>query len=151
MASWAVPSWVTGEQLQRFTQALDGVAASNYPNKALDGTITISDTTNSEVWPTRPPPMRVCVPLEWLARTGNGMRRTRYAVTLRQIPSTEAKCGGYKGLRQVQEYMGHVSITTTEIYAHFVPRTDAARNGSAGLDSMLAPEGLARNGEIVEA
>jgi len=56
----------------------------------------------------------------------------------------------YKDLRQVQEYMGHASITTTEIYAHFVPRTDAASKGSAGLDAMLAP-GLARDGEIVKA
>jgi integrase len=57
----------------------------------------------------------------------------------------------YKDLRQVQEYMGHASITTTEIYAHFVPRTDAATKGSAGLDAMLAPAGLAREGEIVGA
>jgi hypothetical protein len=47
--------------------------------------------------------------------------------------------------------MGHASITTTEIYAHFVPRTDAATKGSAGLDAMLAPAGLTREGEIVGA
>jgi integrase len=57
----------------------------------------------------------------------------------------------YKELRPVQEYMGHASITTTEIYAHFVPRTDAASKGSAGLNAMLAPTGLAREGEIVAA
>ena len=48
MASWAVPSWVTGEQLQRFIANLEGAAAENYGNKALDGTITISDTTDSK-------------------------------------------------------------------------------------------------------
>jgi integrase len=45
----------------------------------------------------------------------------------------------YKDLRQVQEYMGHASITTNEIYAHFIPRTDAATKGSAGLSAMLSP------------
>jgi hypothetical protein len=39
---------VTGETLQRFAQVLDSVAANNYPNKALDGTVTISDTTDSK-------------------------------------------------------------------------------------------------------
>ena len=45
----------------------------------------------------------------------------------------------YKDLRQVQEYMGHASITTTEISAHFVPRTDAASKGSAGLKQCWLP------------
>jgi integrase len=45
----------------------------------------------------------------------------------------------YKDVRQVQEYMGHASITTNEIYAHFIPRTDAATKGSAGLSAMLSP------------
>jgi hypothetical protein len=45
----------------------------------------------------------------------------------------------YRDLRQVQAYMGHASITTTEIYAHFIPRTDAATRGSAGLSAMLTP------------
>jgi integrase len=46
----------------------------------------------------------------------------------------------YKDLRQVQEHMGHASITTAEIDAHFVPRTDAASKGSAGLNAMLLPQ-----------
>jgi integrase len=57
----------------------------------------------------------------------------------------------YKDLRQVQEYMGHASITTTEIYAHFVPRTDAASKGSAGLSAMLAPGVLASEEKFIEA
>jgi len=49
----------------------------------------------------------------------------------------------------VQEYLGHASITTTEIYAHFVPRTDAATKGSAGLEAMLSPSTeLSTNGAI---
>jgi hypothetical protein len=48
MASWVIPSWVTGETLQRFSQALDGVAASQPGNKVLDGTVTLSDTTDSK-------------------------------------------------------------------------------------------------------
>lgn len=43
----------------------------------------------------------------------------------------------YKDLRIVQEYMGHASITTTELYAHFVPRHDAAAKGTEGLRAML--------------
>jgi hypothetical protein len=34
--------------------------------------------------------------------------------------------------------MGHASITTTELYAHFIPRHDAARQGTAGLTTMLS-------------
>jgi integrase len=45
----------------------------------------------------------------------------------------------YKDLRRVQQYMGHESLTTTEIYAHFIPQADAAAVGSAGLDAMLSP------------
>jgi hypothetical protein len=44
----------------------------------------------------------------------------------------------YANLREVQEYMGHASVTTTELYAHFVPRLDAAARGTAGLAAMLA-------------
>ena len=33
--------------------------------------------------------------------------------------------------------MGHASVTTTELYAHFVPRRDAAARGTAGFASML--------------
>jgi integrase len=36
----------------------------------------------------------------------------------------------YANLREVQEYMGHASVTTTELYAHFVPRLDAAARGA---------------------
>lgn len=43
----------------------------------------------------------------------------------------------YANLREVQEYMGHASVTTTELYAHFVPRLDAAARGTAGLTAML--------------
>jgi hypothetical protein len=43
----------------------------------------------------------------------------------------------YTSLREVQEYMGHASVTTTELYAHFVPRRDAAARGTAGFASML--------------
>jgi hypothetical protein len=35
--------------------------------------------------------------------------------------------------------MGHASITTTEIYSHFIPQADAAAVGSAGLSEMLNP------------
>jgi integrase len=48
----------------------------------------------------------------------------------------------YKDLRQVQEYMGHASITTTELYAHFIPRHAAARRGTAGLTAMLSAESV---------
>ncbi len=46
----------------------------------------------------------------------------------------------YGNLREVQEYCGHASVTTTELYAHFVPRLDAAARGTAGLTAMLAAE-----------
>jgi hypothetical protein len=45
----------------------------------------------------------------------------------------------YANLREVQEYMGHASVTTTELYAHFVPRRDAAARGTEGLEAMLTP------------
>jgi hypothetical protein len=47
----------------------------------------------------------------------------------------------------VQEYMGHASVTTTEIYAHFVPRQDAAARGTAALAEALSAGGtwLLRN------
>jgi integrase len=48
----------------------------------------------------------------------------------------------YKDLRQVQEYMGHASITTTELYAHFIPRHDAAQQGTAGLMAMLSAQSV---------
>jgi hypothetical protein len=48
MASWVIPSWVTGELLQRFVANLEGAAAENYGNKPLDGTITVPDTTDSK-------------------------------------------------------------------------------------------------------
>jgi integrase len=44
----------------------------------------------------------------------------------------------YGNLRDVQEYMGHASVTTTEIYAHFVPRVDAAARGTAALTEALS-------------
>ena len=44
-------------------------------------------------------------------------------------------------LREVQEYMGHASITTTEIYAHFQPRKDAAARFTAGLDALRQEAG----------
>lgn len=44
----------------------------------------------------------------------------------------------YGDLRDVQRFMGHASITTTEIYAHFLPRLDDAQRGSAGLAALLA-------------
>jgi len=46
----------------------------------------------------------------------------------------------YGNLHMVQEYMGHESITTTELYAHFTPRTDAASVGTAGLAALLSPD-----------
>jgi Phage integrase family len=45
----------------------------------------------------------------------------------------------YRNLRQVQEYVGHASITTTEIYAHFIPQADAAAMATAARRAMLAP------------
>lgn len=50
----------------------------------------------------------------------------------------------YGNVREVQEYMGHASVTTTELYAHFVPRLDAAARGTAGLSAMLAAEDVPR-------
>jgi site-specific recombinase XerD len=35
----------------------------------------------------------------------------------------------YKDLRKVQRFMGYASITTTEIYAHFLPAVEAASEG----------------------
>jgi hypothetical protein len=43
---------------------------------------------------------------------------------------SEAPASVYANLREVQEYMGHASVTTTELYAHFVPRLDAAARGA---------------------
>jgi integrase len=55
----------------------------------------------------------------------------------------------YRNLRQVQEYMGHASITTTEIYAHFIPQADAAAMATAARRAMLAPSTeLSTNGAI---
>lgn len=58
----------------------------------------------------------------------------------------------YGDLGEVQRYLGHASITTTEIYAHFLPRLDAARRGSEGLAALLAegdsvPRAVPRTGE----
>jgi hypothetical protein len=44
----------------------------------------------------------------------------------------------YKDLRKVQQFMGHASITTTEIYAHFLPAVEAASEGTVGLSAMLS-------------
>jgi integrase len=57
---------------------------------------------------------------------------------LRHGYGTLAACF-YGNLREVQEYMGHASVTTTEIYAHFVPRQDAAARGTAALAEALSP------------
>ena len=40
MASFAVPATITGEQLLRFAQGLEGVASSMPTNKVLDGTVS---------------------------------------------------------------------------------------------------------------
>jgi integrase len=48
----------------------------------------------------------------------------------------------YKDLRQVQEYMGHASITTIEIYAHFVTRTDAASKAAPAWTRCWHPQRL---------
>jgi integrase len=56
-------------------------------------------------------------------------------------------------LRDLQAYMGHASIQTTEIYAHHVPKTNAANaltalvSGSSSADSghPLAPEPVETN------
>jgi hypothetical protein len=47
MASFVVPSGITGEQLMRFAQGLEGVAASQPTGRVLDGTVTISDQTSN--------------------------------------------------------------------------------------------------------
>jgi integrase len=52
----------------------------------------------------------------------------------------------YKDLHKVQHFMGHASITTTEIYAHFLPAVQAASEGTAGLS---APSVLGRSGAAV--
>jgi integrase len=46
----------------------------------------------------------------------------------------------YKDLRRVQQFMGHASITTTEIYAHFLPAVEAASQGTAGLTALLSTD-----------
>jgi integrase len=48
----------------------------------------------------------------------------------------------YGDVREVQHYMGHASVTTTEIYSHFIPRTDAAAKGTAALAAALSPDTL---------
>jgi integrase len=56
----------------------------------------------------------------------------------------------YQDLR-CRSNWGHASITTTEIYAHLSRARTPRAKGSAGLNAMLAPTGLAREGEIVAA
>jgi hypothetical protein len=44
--------------------------------------------------------------------------------------------------------MGHASITTTELYAHFLPAVEAASQGTAGLTALLSTD-LSTNGAII--
>jgi integrase len=48
----------------------------------------------------------------------------------------------YGDLREVQEYMGHSSVVVTEIYAHFIPRHDAAAKGTQALAEALSEQSL---------
>jgi integrase len=48
----------------------------------------------------------------------------------------------YGDLREVQEYMGHSSVTVTEVYAHFIPRQDAAARGTSALAEALSEDTL---------
>jgi hypothetical protein len=47
MASFVVPSGITGEQLSRFAKSLQGVAAEQPTGRKIDGTVTISDQTSN--------------------------------------------------------------------------------------------------------
>jgi integrase len=43
-------------------------------------------------------------------------------------------------LHDLQAYMGHAAIQTTMVYAHHVPKTDAAAKASAAVAAMLGAE-----------
>jgi site-specific recombinase XerC len=55
----------------------------------------------------------------------------------------------YGDPRDVQRSMGYASITTTEIYAHFLPRLDEAQRGNAGLAALLGEAPTTSTRELV--
>jgi integrase len=51
-------------------------------------------------------------------------------------------------LRDLQAYMGHASITTTEIYAHHIPKHSAAEALTRLVEGSGAAEAETRSAEI---
>ena len=67
-------------------------------------------------------------------------RRARSRSTTCGTPSAPSPCGVFQ-LHDVQAYMGHANIQTTMIYAHHVPKIDAAKRFAEAIERERAETG----------